>query len=609
LKRLYPLYKCKDVLTKRLYIVTKRRFNKTPLHCNKTSLYCNKTPLHCNKTKRLYIIIISLFFLVTNSSFSQQIRLVTSSKDSLENNWLKNLKLNSFLIIENDIESKIDSVTNQLYLHGFFNLEKEMLFKNDSIYSTNYSLGKQFKKIRIKNLNNNLIKSEIEIILKSKIITNEFEIDINKIPNLFNELVKRFEQKGKSFTQFSLKNIRLENDIAIGELFAKESNVRKIDKVVINGYKLFPKSYLKHRLNIHKKTIFNNRKLNRITNNLKSIPFVEEIKSPQILFTKDSTHVYLYLKKKHTNQFDGLIGFNSTENSSGLEFNGYLDLHLENIFNYGSTIDLLWKSNGNENQKFNLAVKTPYIFNSPISPKGSLQLYKQDSTYINIKTQLEIEYAINIQNSISVVLQSETSNNLLDDNNSNTIIQDFNTTFYGIRYLNQIFSKDVLFPIKFSANLNSLFGKRTSEKISTSQTKLTLNGFYNWQLDYKNYIFTQVNSGYLISDDYLDNELFRIGGNNTIRGFLEESVFVSLYNTFNIEYRYLTNNNSYLYSITDFGHIETETTKDNLFGLGLGYAFQTKIGLLNLNYTIGKVENQSFDISKAVVNLKYITTF
>ncbi len=534
--------------------------------------------------------------------------MLISAKDSLGNNWLKKIELNSFLINKKNINQKIDSIKNQLHLNGFFNLKKTVLFENDSIYSINYSLGKQFKKIKIKILNNNLIKSEIETILKSDITNNEFEIDINKVPNLFNELVKRFEQKGKSFTQFSLKNIQLENNIAIAELFMKETTIRKIDKIVINGYKLFPKSFLKHRLNINKKSVFNTEKLQSISNNLKSIAFVEEIKSPQILFTKDSTHIYLYLKKKNANEFDGLIGFNSKENGSGLEFNGYLDLHLENVFNYGSTIDLLWKSNGNENQKFNLAVKTPYIFNSSISPKGSLQLYRQDSTFINIKTQLEIEYAINVRNSLSVVLQNETSNNLLDDA-SNNIIQNFNTTFYGIRYLNQFFSRDAFFPVKFSANLSSLLGSRTSEGINTSQIKLSLNTFFNWQLDYKNYIYTEVNSGYLLSDNFLNNELFRIGGNNSVRGFQEESVFVSQYNTLNIEYRHLTNNSSYFYSITDFGLIETETTKDNLLGLGLGYAFTTKIGLLNLNYVLGKSDNQDFDFSKAVVGFKYITRF
>ena len=558
--------------------------------------------------KRLYLLplFFSLFFL--SNGFGQEIKLIISSKNSIENNTLNNLKLNQFVTTKNDLIFKIDSVTNQLQLKGYLNLGKSIATQNDSVTKITYNLGDLYQKIKITIPDNDSVKLEIENLLKSKILNDTFEINTSEVPSLFNKLTSNFEQKGKTFIQFSLKNIELENDFAIAELFVQESNLRHVDKIVVKGYELFPKSFIKHRLHIKKNTIFNTKKLNEISSKIKSVSFAEEIKVPQTLFTKDATHVYLYLKKKNANKFDGLIGFNSKENANGVEFNGYLDLHLENMFNYGAKIDLLWKSNGNENQKFNLGVKTPYLFNSAFSPKGLFQLYKQDSTYINIKTQLEIEYTINSKNSISISIQNETSNNLLKTTSINAV-KNYKTTYYGLHYYFQSFSDDDLFPIKYSANINSYFGNRTSDKIKTSQTKLEFLTFYNWKLNYKNYIYTQLNSGYLISDNYLDNELFRIGGNKTLRGFNEESVFASLYNTVNIEYRYLTKNNSYLYTITDFGLVENESAKNKLFAFGLGYAFNTKIGLLNLNYALGKLESQNFDFSKGVVGLRYVGGF
>ncbi|MCF6349481.1 MAG: hypothetical protein L3J23_00420 [Flavobacteriaceae bacterium] len=556
--------------------------------------------------KKFYALYISLIFLFVTNSFSQQIKLTISSKDSIENTILKKLNFQDFILDKSELENRLDSITNRLHLYGFFNLESTVTSSNDSILNVIYNLKKQFKKIKINNLKDALIKSEISTILKTK-INDTFEIDTQTLPVLFSKLIQRFEEKGESFTQFSLKNITLKSDFITAEIFIKKSNTRTIDGIVVKGYTLFPKTFIKHHLNLKKKMIFNKNKLNEVSNNLKSISFAEEIKKPQILFTKDSTLIYLYLKKKNSNRFDGLIGFNSKEDSNGLEFNGYLDLYLENMFNYGSEINLLWKNNGEENQKFNLAIKTPYLFNSAFSPKGFLEIYKQDLSHINIKTQFEIEYTINSKNKIATSIQNEISTNLLDNNTD--AVENYNTTFYGLHYSYQSFSNTSLFPIKFYGSLNTYFGNRTSEKIKTSQTKLAFTSFYNWQLNYKNYLYTQINSGYLISDDYLDNELFRIGGNETVRGFQEESIFVSLYNIINIEYRYLTKNNSYFYSITDMGLVETQTAKNRLFGFGLGYAFETKIGLLNLNYVLGKSENQSFDFSKAVVGLKYITTF
>ena len=48
------------------------------------------------------------------------------------------------------------------------------------------------------------------------------------------------------------------------------------------------------------------------------LEFVEEIKSPELLFTRDSTTLYLYLKKKFSNSFDGFIGFNTDEETKKL---------------------------------------------------------------------------------------------------------------------------------------------------------------------------------------------------------------------------------------------------------------------------------------------------
>ncbi len=212
------------------------------------------------------------------------------------------------------------------------------------------------------------------------------------------------------------------------------------------------------------------------------------------------------------------------------------------------------------------------------------------------------------KNKIAISIQNENSTNLLR-NSTNNLFKSYKTLFYGFHYNFQSFTNSNLFPIKFASSINSYFGNRTADATKTKQTKLEFTGYYNWQLHYKNYIYTKFNSGYLISDNYLESELFKIGGYNTIRGFNDASVFASLYNIANIEYRYLIKNDAYLYSITDFGYIKKDKSENKLYSFGLGYAFETKIGLLNLNYSIGKSNNENFDFRKGVVGLRYVTRF
>ena len=115
----------------------------------------------------------------------------------------------------------------------------------------------------------------------------------------------------------------------------------------------------------------------------------------------------------------------------------------------------------------------------------------------------------------------------------------------------------------------------------------------------------------LISDNYLSNELFRIGGVNNLRGVNEESIFASSYSIFNLEYRYKPNISSYFYTITDFSYSENKINDQitNVLSLGIGYAFITKAGVLNLNYAIGKFNDSSFNLENSKVHIKIVSNF
>ena len=126
-----------------------------------------------------------------------------------------------------------------------------------------------------------------------------------------------------------------------------------------------------------------------------------------------------------------------------------------------------------------------------------------------------------------------------------------------------------------------------------------------------NSIFTQITSGYLKSDTYLENELLRFGGINSIRGFEENSLTANLFGVINTEYRYKVSNNLYIHSVIDAAYYENELfdKKGKLFGFGFGFGLLTKAGLFKLNYSSGKTENQSFKISDSKIHISLIAKF
>jgi len=559
-------------------------------------------------TPYIYIL---FFLLKIYSLHAQEFQLENLCKYEKNNKIINGLSYQKNHSSENSVLKEIDSILVKLEYKGYMNASLDTIYINDSIYKAHYIIGDQTKKLRIyyQSLSEEIV-SKIELRQISEKLTDEyFEIPFSEVPSTLQLIVDDFEQDGNTFVKVSLQNIRLKDKSAIAQIKIKNTKPRKIDKIIIKGYDNFPKNFLAHELNLKIGSVFNKEKLLSASKAINKISFVEEQKPPEVLFTNDSTYIYLYLKKKRSNKFDGIIGFSSEEDKSGLTFNGYLDLAINNIFNSGETIALFWKTNGNESQRFFISAETPYIFNMPLIPKGTFEIYRQDSTFNNVVTDINLTYSLNTKGKITAGFNTENSNSLLQNSPDN--IQSFKNIFYGLSYYYEKLVSDNLFPVKFSFGLSSYFGSRKIENIKSQQSKFSLVANYILEINNKSYLFLQNQSAVLISDDYLNNELFRVGGIYNLRGVNEESIFTSAYSIFNLEYRYRVSNLSYFYSITDYAFVENKILEENsqILSLGLGYAFFTKVGLLNISYAIGKFDDNSFNFNNSKIHVKIVSFF
>jgi hypothetical protein len=546
------------------------------------------------------------------TSFNAQgFHLENISKIDINNTVLKSIASQKIHQSKKSVLSEIDSVLIKLEYKGYLSATLDTIFVNDSLYKAQYIIGQQTESLKIyyQNLPLDIIsKNKLQQTSKA-LMDKYFEIPFSEITKTLQLIVNDFELNGNTFVQVTLQNISLKNNSAIAELKITNIKPRTIDKVIINGYESFPKNFIAHELDLKIGSTFNKEKLNNASIAINNISFVEERKSPEVLFTNDSTYIYLYLNKKRSNKFDGIIGFSSEEDQNGLNFNGYLDLSINNIFNSGETIALFWKNNGNDSQRFFISAETPYIFNIPIIPKATFELYRQDSTFNNITTNVNLTYSLKTRGRISAGFNTEDSNSLLK--NPVDDIRSFKNFFYGASYNFEKLINGNLFPVKFRFDFSSYFGSRKIENIKSNQSKFSLLSNYNWPINNRNYIFLQNQSAILISDEYVNNELFRIGGINNLRGVNEESIFASAYSIFNLEYRYKITDSNYFYSITDFAFIENKNLEENsqIFSLGFGYAFFTKVGLLNISYAIGKFDDNSFNFNNSKLHVKIISFF
>jgi hypothetical protein len=552
---------------------------------------------------RIIIVYCSFFCL---NSFGQNLYLKISGQDQKETTVIDSIGYSKSFKDAKSVVEEYKLFTEKLLKLGY--LEQAVLEnskQNDSTFLYQYALGIKTKFIHIYIGRAFLAES-----------WNLFEVknDTLKLPFTESELfltttLKKLEAKGFSMAKVTLVNLKNRNGIVTADLNIRTELKRQLNDIVINGYDKFPEGHQKNLKRMYRKRIFNQQNLEKLYKDIEQYRFVKQSKYPEILFTKDSTKVFVYLEKAKSNSFDGFIGFSNDENKKVI-FNGYLDLTLNNILNSGEKLSLYWKSNGEDQKTFRLGVELPYVFKSPLGLKAQLNIFKQDSTFQNTQTSIDLGYYFNYNTRLYLGYQSAESSDIKNINTSN--LSDFNNSFVTSTFEFVAFKPDdLLFPERSNYSLKIGTGKRDSKFQSNTQFFGSLNLRQNFYLNSKNVINIKSQNFYLQSEEYIINELYRFGGINSIRGFNENSLQGNIFSSLMTEYRYVLSPTIYVHSIVDYGYYQDQTSKtnDNLLGLGFGFGLLTKNGLFNLIYANGSTKNQAIKLSNSIVHISLKATF
>ena len=547
----------------------------------------------------IYILFLSCF---SHLTFGQKNELILVAKDTIQNRIVSEIYHTKKHLQKKDALDEIDRILQQVKKRGFFTARIDSISKTNKELIAYLDLGKKINEIIIvtkKDNTNGIIDSGIDSI---KIKTREFS-------DLTNQLLEQIDRKGNSFSEITYVNPLLKNDTLFLEMKISNSSSRKIDKVITRGYEDFPKKFITKYFLIDKNTVFSKQKLNQVSALSNKLDFIKEKKAPEVLFKKDSTHLYLFLDKIGTSSFDGLVNFSSKENGKGLLLNGNLDLKLNNTFNTGEKFEIIWNKVSDEKTDFKINSYVPYILNSKFSTTLEFYLYRQDSTFINTNFELKTDYSINQKSHASILYSSEKSNYLL--NISNNDLASYSNYFIGLGYELKKSSTSNLYKYKNGLNLNLTIGKRKTDRESINQLKFHFSAFANVQINNRGYLNIKNESGLLTSKNYLLNELFRIGGANSIRGYNEQSIFTNGYSYSNIEFRYSLDTSSYLYSITDLGGYKENTTNKikKLLGIGAGYQFRINNNLVNLGYVISTNSSTNAKLNSSRLVVRWTSFF
>lgn len=491
----------------------------------------------------------------------------TCNVDSIN---LKNQKLKIYLQTGNLIS--LNSI--KVNLPNSLSLKLREDFNSDKTYFNANDFSEKIKKWIILMNNNGFPFAEFEF-EKSEIINSK----INLICNLISgPLVKIDSIINPEITKKELQLVYKFTDIRNGDLF--ELN-----------------------------------KIYKISEGIKNSGFIEEIRPPAYEFIDNKASIYTYFKPQSKNSINGLVGIQPGENET-VQFTGNVALNFQNALSYGEVLKFNWRRMFNSSQNLIAELSYPFLFNTNFEVQGGLDMIKKDSSFFNFNSKLIINYKSNSNFSNGFLFTNNNSTNLLEDDYSSTSVNSFGFVT-NFKKLDNPFNPRKGFKIKSEI----AYGWKETYAIDTVANNILKSPNFNGNLSFSSYLsllkrttFKIKLSGSTIQNNILyENELTRIGGYKTLRGFDEESIWVSSFVLGNFEFRYLIDEKSNVFLFSDFAWTESKTNnflmEDYFQSFGFGTNISMPNGLLTLIYGLGRKIDNPFLIRTGKIHLGFTSYF
>ena len=540
------------------------------------------------------------------------------------------LKLQYHFNSDSAANSYIFSLTDKLNAAGYPFASIDSISNNIGIFFIKLFVGDHYNLMILKNGNiDEAALTETRVLKNNK---NSTSLNLNDVEIIKLKLLDYYVNNGYPFAKISLDSVKFEKNKMYGVLNVDKSIEYKIDSIRITGNIKINNIYIQNYLGIKNGSLFSSAKLAQVDKKIADNTFVSSVQPSEIIMLGSGSILNLFLKEKKSSQVNFLIGFLPDPLNDGkIQITGDVNLDLKNALGNGERILFKWQQLQRKSPRLNLGFNIPYILKSPFGIDFLFDLFKKDSSYLQVNGQIGAEYNISSNKSGKLFVQMQNTTLLSGAVDTNRIkftkklpdVIDVKAVNVGLQY--SITNTDYKFnPVKgFEINTTALTGikkiKPNNDIISLTDPDFNYESLYdsigkkNYQIIFKNLtvkyfplgkqstLKAAINSGIYLSPEIFRNELFRIGGFNILRGFDEESIYADKYLVSTAEFRYLTGLNSYLFGFVDYAITGNRISRsnNNFVGSGIGIVLETKLGILNVSYAIGKRNDIPFNLREA----------
>ena len=530
---------------------------------------------------------------------------------------------------EYEIQVSLTEYITNLHELGFLSASIDSIV-GDSIQKTAYLyIGQEFEWVT---LHTDLVDEEIlsRTGFRDKQFLNK-PFNPKQISTFFEDALTYLENTGYPFAQIKLDNVQIENNQIEADVIKKKNKFYAIDSIEIIGEPIrLNREYIENIIRIKTHQPYEERVIKNIQQRINEDPFIEEIRPFEVIFSENTCKVVLILKPKKASSFDGIIGVQPQANNTGVVITGDIKISIGNIVGQGERIKLRWQRLQDQTQEINASIDVPFLFRTPIGFGYDLDIYRKDTTFNNVEQQFTIPFTLyNGSKFRGYYNLFKTSLISTVNYQSDSIIPPYNdaqVNSYGVGYLGQYVQniynpyKGFIIDLQGGAGKNRIIKNSALEHVNYDSVPLEsslLEGqiklSYFQPISRHSTLLFQINSATKQSENLVENQLYRIGGLQTLRGFDEQSISASSYGVFTFEYRFLIDDISRISLFTDIGWYEKNNINtfetDTPYGFGAGISFGTKVGLFSLNYALGSQFNSPINFRTGKIHFGFVNFF
>ena len=440
------------------------------------------------------------------------------------------------------------------------------------------------------------------------------------------------ENQGFPFATIGLDSVRLDGHAIAGRVVLKRGRAVVFDSLQIVGNTKTKKRFLTKYLQLFPGQPFSQQRVDAAAQLLRQLPYVKLRAEPEVRFALGRARVYLLLDERPSNQFDAIVGIlpNANASQTGVQFTGDVTINLRNLKGGGKQIGLQWRKTDALSQLLDVQYVHPNFFGTPFEISASFNLYKQTNAFLTLRPRVQVSYPTARAGRVSFFFEQRSSYLLYDSITYADLRQlpeniDSQFNSYGLNYTwNSL--DDLYFPHRgYLLSGQGAVGTKNIARNSsikdefyrgiglrTTQYALSLRAERYFPVQRAGVLLLRLRGESLQNPQLFINDLYRLGGLNSLRGFNENQFYTSTYAVATAEFRQFIGPDSYAFLFADQAYLRRDLaneTANEPTGLGAGLSFRTPAGLFQFVYSVGRDIKQPFDVRTSKIHFGLTSRF